>query len=203
MAKGVPQLAQAEKAPTPISLLERIRANDQDAWRRVLELYQPLVRYWCVRSGLAAEDINDLTQEVFAAAAQGLPGFRRDRPGDTFRGWLRGIARNQILLLRRRGLGKPLAEGGSDALWNFHQIPDPIPASDADSLEMGQVWRQVLEHVRGEFEDNTWRAFWLTVIEGRAPAALTGELQMSVAAIRQAKSRILRRIKAEVGNLVD
>jgi hypothetical protein len=30
---------------------DRMRANDPDAWRRVLDLYQPLVRYWCLRGG--------------------------------------------------------------------------------------------------------------------------------------------------------
>jgi hypothetical protein len=32
----------------------------------------------------------------------GLSGFRHDRAGDTFRGWLRTITRNQILLHQRR-----------------------------------------------------------------------------------------------------
>src|SRR6516225_5701342 len=96
--------------PTPLSLLERLRANDPQAWRRLLDLYQPLVRFWCARGGLGHEDVEDVTQEVFAAVARGLPGFRRDRPGDTFRGWLRGITRNQLLLFHRRTQGKAQAE---------------------------------------------------------------------------------------------
>jgi RNA polymerase sigma-70 factor, ECF subfamily len=203
MPEAMPPLVNAHQSDTPVSLLDRMRANDPDAWRRVFELYEPLVRFWCSRGGLTEEDVKDVTQEVFAGAAKGLPGFRRSRPGDTFRGWLRVITRNHILLLRRRNLGKPLAEGGSDALRNFQEIPDPFCDDAEESMNMGQVWRRVLEQVRGEFESNTWQAFWLTVIEGRAPAALTVELQMSVAAIRQAKSRILRRIKVEVGDIID
>jgi RNA polymerase sigma-70 factor (ECF subfamily) len=180
-----------------------MRANDPDAWRRVLDLYEPLVRFWCLRGGLTEEDVKDVTQEVFAGAARGLPGFRRDRPGDTFRGWLRTITRNHILLWRRRNQGKPLAEGGSAACQNIQEIPDPLCDDADESVDMGQVWRRVLDQVRAEFEPNTWQAFWLTVIEGRTPATLTAELQMSVAAIRQAKSRILRRIKEEVGEIVD
>src|SRR5438128_1435742 len=38
-------------AVTPLSLLERVRANDPEAWRRLVELYQPLVRCWCQRGG--------------------------------------------------------------------------------------------------------------------------------------------------------
>ena len=31
---------------TPLSLLERARTNDADAWRRLVELYRPLVLFW-------------------------------------------------------------------------------------------------------------------------------------------------------------
>src|SRR6476620_2449763 len=75
---------------TPLSLLARARANDQDAWARLASLYRPLVAFWCRRAHCPAEEVEDVTQEVFAAAAAGLATFRRDRPGDSFRGWLRG-----------------------------------------------------------------------------------------------------------------
>jgi RNA polymerase sigma-70 factor (ECF subfamily) len=153
---------------------------------------------------MAPKDVEDVVQDVFAGAAKNLAGFRHDRPGDTFRGWLRGITRNQILLFRRRNAGKPVAEGGSDALRTLHEVPDPIPEENEDeSVEVSNLWRRALQQVRREFEQRTWLAFWLTVIEGRTPATLTAELGMSVSAIRQAKSRILRRLKLEVGDLVD
>jgi RNA polymerase sigma-70 factor (ECF subfamily) len=176
----------------------------RQAWRRLLDLYQPLVRFWCARGGLGHEDVEDVTQEVFAAVARGLPGFRRDRPGDTFRGWLRGITRNQLLLFHRRTQGKAQAEGGSEAFVNLQQVPDPLPpAEEAEASEVSQVYRRALEQVRDEFEERHWQAFWLTVIEGRTPATLTAELGMTVANIRQVKSRILRRIKLEVGDLLE
>src|SRR5579884_1105983 len=103
-------------ADTRVSLLERARANDAEAWRRLMGLYRPLVLFWCGREGVRPSDVEDVAQEVFAAAAAGLPGFRRERPGDTFRGWLRGITRNQALMHFRRSGRQPLGEGGSDAL---------------------------------------------------------------------------------------
>src|SRR5271166_3314585 len=90
---------------TPSSLLDGLRANEPAAWQRLLSLYRPLVIFWCGRGGLHGPDAEDLAQEVFAAAAAGLPDFRHDRPGDTFRGWLRSIARNHIALHIRRNLG--------------------------------------------------------------------------------------------------
>src|SRR5262249_481502 len=112
---------------TSLSLLERVRANDPEAWRRLVALYRPLVQFWCSRGGVNATDADAVAQEGFAAAAAGLSQFHRDRPGDTFRGWLRAITRNQILLLYRRNQGRPQAAGGSDAWKNLQEVADPLP----------------------------------------------------------------------------
>jgi RNA polymerase sigma-70 factor, ECF subfamily len=188
---------------TSLSLLERARANDPEAWLRLVELYAPLVRFWCRRGGAPDQDAEEVSQEVFAGAAAGLSGFHRDRPGDTFRGWLRGITRNQVLLYFRRNKGRPQAEGGSEALAGLEAVPAPLAGCEGDeSEEVGQLYRRALEQVRGEFEEKTWQAFWHSAVEGRPPADLVEELGMSAAAIRQAKSRVLRRLKLEVGDLL-
>jgi RNA polymerase sigma-70 factor (ECF subfamily) len=189
--------------PTPLSLLEQMRANDPAAWARLVGLYRPLVLYWCGRGGVRPADAEDVAQEVFTAAAASMAGFRRERPGDTFRGWLRGVARNCVLLHFRRNRGRPNAEGGSDA-WNALQaVADPLTDSDpGEEAEIGQIYRRALDLVREEFEPRTWEAFWLTAVEGRSPAGLSEELAMSPASIRQAKSRVLRRLKAELGDVI-
>jgi RNA polymerase sigma-70 factor, ECF subfamily len=189
---------------TPLSLLERARADDPEAWRRLVQLYRPLVLYWCARGRVRPDDAEDVAQGVFAAAAKGLAGFRRDRPGDTFRGWLRAVTRNQVLLHFRREHGRARAEGGSGAWQGLLGVADPLAALDeGEEAEVGQLYRRAVELVRGEFQERTWRAFWLVAVEGRAPAALADELGMSPAAIRQAKSRVLRRLKQELGELLD
>jgi RNA polymerase sigma-70 factor (ECF subfamily) len=188
---------------TPISLLERVRANDADAWHRLVTLYRPLVLFWCARAQLKAEDAEDIAQCVFVAASNGLNGFRHDRAGDTFRGWLRTVTHNEILQLFRRNKGRPQADGGSDAWENLQELADPIAGvEDAEEAEVGQIYRRALEQVRGEFEERTWRAFWLSAIEGRTPASIADAMGMSPAAIRQAKSRVLRRLKSEMGELL-
>jgi RNA polymerase sigma-70 factor (ECF subfamily) len=188
---------------TPLSLLERARANDAEAWRRLVALYGPLVRCWIAAGGVPAADAEDVSQEVFTAAAGSLGGFRRDRPGDTFRGWLRGVTRNQVLLYFRRNRGQPHAEGGSDALQRLQEVPDPLPGPGQDeAAEAGQLYVRALEQVRGDFDARTWQAFWRTAIDGRTPVELAGELGATPAAIRQAKSRVLRRIRQELGDLL-
>lgn len=184
---------------TSLTLLQKAKANDQDAWRRLLHLYRPLVVYWIGHGGLRADDADDVAQDVFHAASVGLATFRRDRPGDTFRGWLRGITRNMVLMHFRKNGRNPSAAGGTDANLLIREIPSP-PIEDPPE-ELGNLYRRALELVRGEFEDRTWQAFWLTVVEGRSPMVVAPELGVSPAAVRQSKSRVLRRLKEEVGDL--
>jgi RNA polymerase sigma-70 factor (ECF subfamily) len=188
---------------TPLSLLERLRANDGNAWQQLLRLYGPLVRYWCRRAGLRDEDAADVTQEVFAGVAAGFADFQRDRPGGSFRGWLRGITRIQLQAHFRRHQGRPQAEGGSDAWQKLQEVADPLAVPDADEqTAASQVYLRALEQVRVYFEPQTWQAFWRSAVDGRKPAELADELGMTPAAIRQAKSRVLRRLKQELGDLL-
>jgi RNA polymerase sigma-70 factor (ECF subfamily) len=189
---------------TPVTLLERVRAHDPEAWHRLVRLYRPLVLAWCTRGGVSASDAEDVAQEVFTAAAAALERFRHDRPGDTFRGWLRAITRNQILVLFRRSRGHAPAEGGSDAWHNLKAVVDPLPGPGEDeAAELGRLYQRAAELVRGEFEERTWRAFELTVLEDRDTAEVARELHMTANNVRQAKSRVLRRLREEAGDLLD
>ena len=76
---------------TSSSLIQRIKAQDADAWTKLVRLYGPLVDFWLGRDGLDEADVEDVFQDVFATVARGITDFRKDRPGDTFRGWLRTI----------------------------------------------------------------------------------------------------------------
>lgn len=81
---------------TSFSLIERVRAQDNLAWQRLVDLYGPLVFSWCRQWGLRADECGDLLQEVFRSVARGIESFRHERPQDTFRGWFRVIAKNAV-----------------------------------------------------------------------------------------------------------
>jgi RNA polymerase sigma-70 factor, ECF subfamily len=180
--------------------MEQIKAQDQEAWTRLVELYTPLVRHWCYRWGLRGADVEDVLQDVFGAVALGMPSFRIDRRGDTFRGWLRGITRNKLLDLIRRS-GVP-AQGGTAAYQQFLELPEhewDLPDDLADDDGMSGLCQRALELVRCEFEERTWLAFWRAAVDGHAPADIAADLGVTPAAIRQAKSRVLRRLKEVMG----
>ena len=72
---------------TSATLIQLVKIRDEDACRRLLDLYVPSVYSWCRCSGMQAQDAADVVQEVFRAVFRGIDGFRHERPGDTFRGW--------------------------------------------------------------------------------------------------------------------
>jgi RNA polymerase sigma-70 factor (ECF subfamily) len=45
------------------------------------------------------------------------------------------------------------------------------------------------------------RAFWRTAVDGQSAAETAAELGMSVPAVRMAKSRVLHRLRQEMGDL--
>jgi RNA polymerase sigma-70 factor (ECF subfamily) len=195
----------ANDESTSVTLLERVRSRDQDAWQRLLHLYTPLVVYWCQRGGVDARDAEDVCQDVFQAVTVGLEGFRREHSGQTFRGWLRGIARHKILDYFRRRQQQPEAEGGTDAqrrLAGVAQAETPLPETDDPEEELTGLYHRALELVRSEFEARTWHAFWRAAVEGQAPAEIAADLDMTAAAVRKAKSRVLLRLREEVGDLI-
>jgi RNA polymerase sigma-70 factor (ECF subfamily) len=195
-----------ENNVTSLSLLQRIRNGDASGWHRVVDLYSPLVHYWCRRWGVDGADADDVLQEVFAAAAQSITAFRREREGDTFRGWLRVIARNRVLAFWRSRNRHPEAVGGSDPWQRLQEIPEPTPDTPDDSEEAGQfsaLVQRAMTLLRNEFEDRTWQAFWRVTADGRAVADVAAELGMSANAVRMAKSRVLRRLREELGDLVE
>jgi len=189
---------------TSSRLLQRLRAKDPASWYRLTELYGPLVYYWCRQFGLQAQDAADVLQEVFSAVWLKMDGFCHSPGQGRFRGWLWTIARNKVRDHFRRGT--PIATGGTDAQVRWASMPEQIPDPAADpshQRELKGVFRRALELVRAEFEDRTWQAFWQVTVGGRATDDVAADLGLSPCGVRQAKSRVLRRLREEMGDLVD
>lgn len=187
---------------TSSTLLRRVQAQDQDAWDRLLHLYGPLVDFWIRRAGLQLADAQDVFQEVFQAVATGIHRFRKVQPGDTFRGWLRTVVRSKVANYRQRAGSLPMAVGGTEALRRLQEVPgaeEPSrEATEADALR--DLRLRGLELIRAEFESRTWQAFWYVTVEGRAAKDVAADLGVTPAAVRLAKSRVLRRLREELGD---
>ncbi len=192
--------------PSSISttLLERLRRQDPAGWQRFAELYGPVVYGWCRRSQLQPEDAADVAQEVFAAMLANLAGFRRNRPGDSFNGWLWTICQNKIRdHFRRR---QEHAQGGTDAQQRWTQIPDPeldSSGSIAPPDDRTDLAQRVLELARAGVEERTWQAFWRLTVDGQDVADVAEALGMSTPAVYKAKYRVLRLIRSASQDLLE
>ena len=181
---------------TCTSLLDRIRAQDALAWHHMVQLYGPLIYHWCRHSSLSNDDAADVAQEVFRSVASHIADFHRDRQGDTFRGWLRTITLNKIRDLARRRAQEPVAVGGSEHQMFLTEAADvPPPDESDDGGAESLLYRRALDLIHGDFEERTWRAFWLTVVEDYSADDAAARLAMTPVAVRKAKSRVLRRLR--------
>jgi RNA polymerase sigma-70 factor, ECF subfamily len=189
---------------TSRSLLERVKADDSAAWETLVGLYGPVVYRWVRRWDVSEHEAADVFQDVFQSLAKNIGRFRKENAGDTFRGWLRRITDNKVRDHLRRLGRQPGGEGGTEAQLRLASLPEPSSRQGDESAsdnEPAGLLRAAVELIRSEFETRTWQAFWLTAVEGKSPAEIAGALGMSGGAVRVAKSRVLKRLREELGAL--
>lgn len=187
---------------TSTSLLERVKTQDPVAWRRLVQLYGPLVHGWCKKLG--PEDRADVFQEVFRAVAEHVHRFRRERPGDSFRAWLKTITRSKVNDHFRSVRKQTPGRGGSTANARLAAIPDGdfeiAPEEDQDD---SAIARRALELIQVDFEPRTWEIFRHAVLEGLSTEEVAARFDTNAKAVRQAKHRVLKRLRDELSGLTD
>ena len=86
----------------------------------------------------------------------------------------------------------------------MREIVDPQsidePPEVTDAVLLDELLLNALESIRGEFQERTWRAFWGVVVEGRLAADVAADLDMKPGTVRVAKSRVLLRLRSELGD---
>lgn len=196
-------LEQETGSSTSPSLLHRAVTRDKDAWRRLSELYGPVVYGWVRAAGFKEHDAADIVQDVFQSVFASLPQFRKDLPTDRFRGWLATIVHRRACDHLRKRAAQPSAAGGSEAQAMLQALPERLPecgiAEDANSH--ADLIRRALELVRPEFADHTWQACMQTAVEGRRPTDVAADLEMTIGAVYVARSRVLKRLRVELEGL--
>jgi RNA polymerase sigma-70 factor (ECF subfamily) len=169
----------------------------------MIQLYAPLIFYWCQKQHMPRDEIADVLQDVFRSVVRNIGTFRKAESGGTFRGWLRIITRNKINDYFRRVADEPRAEGGTEAQRKLSQVADEVnvlPLDDDTAAEQG-LFRRALEMIRSDFKDQTWQAFWRVVVDGRTAPEVAAELGMRPGTVRVAKSRVLKRLRKQLGDV--
>jgi RNA polymerase sigma-70 factor (ECF subfamily) len=190
--------------PTSVSLLDRLKAARPESsdWDRLHGVYLPLIRGWLARIPGLGDESADLAQEVLVVVFREVPRFERRREG-SFRAWLRQVTVNKVRSHRRRrrrmpAVGLDPVEGFLDRLAD----PDGDLAREWDREHDRHVTQRLLAVVQPDFSAATWEAFRRFALDGLPAARVAGELGMTENAVIRAKSRILKRLREEAGELL-
>ena len=184
---------------TSTSLVEAAQASDPAAWQRLVDEFSSRVYRWCRRSGLGQEDAADVAQEVFVAAWRNIGNFRRDRPGDSLRKWIRAITTNKVRdFYRKTGLDASI--GGTTWMQRLHQLfgeDASTSISDVKNASLRPVDPRLaaIEQVRAEVNHRDWTIFERAVIDEQVTADIARDLEISANVVYLVKSRILKRVR--------
>jgi RNA polymerase sigma-70 factor (ECF subfamily) len=196
-------MADAQLPTTRVTLLSRLRQGptNQAAWDEFVERYGRHIYRWCRHWKLQDADAEDVTQDILVKLAQKLRDFAYD-PARSFRGWLKTIAHHawRDFVDSRRPVQ---AASGDSQVWELMQtlearedlLQELEEAFDLELLEAAKV------RVQMRVAPHTWEAFRLVALEGLPVAEVASRVQMQVAMVYVAKSKVQKMLQEEIQKL--
>jgi len=181
---------------TTTALLDGLKdPRNGEAWGGFLGRYRPVVVGYARKLGVPESEAEDVAQTAIAEFARGFAAGSYDRNKGRLRGWLFGIAHNQILLGRRKRARQDRYEAAGR---------EELVDQGAEPGEFERMWerewqdhllRRCLEALRALVKAQTLDAFVMFVLDGQS-AELVGErLGMTTNAVFGAKRRVLEHIR--------
>jgi RNA polymerase sigma-70 factor, ECF subfamily len=190
--------------PTSLSLIDRLKVArpEDNEWERLQGIYLPLIQRWLRRVPGLASEADDLAQEVFVVVIRELGRFERRREG-SFRAWLRTITANKAkrYCSRRDRLPAIVMDSAEGFLEQLVDSKSAL-AREWDREHDEHVVQKLLATVKGDFGATTWAAFCRLALDGFPAARVAEELGMPENAVLLAKSRVMRRLRQEAGDLL-
>lgn len=180
---------------TRVSLIARIcDVDDEDAWTEFVQIYQPVVQRFIQRHSLQYADAAEVTQEVLTRVAKSIESWDGDQERSSFRGWLYRITRNKTIDFLRRTKRERSKHAGQDC--GLSQFADPS-VSEANRFQAEyekQLFHWAARKVRPSIKPVTWKAFWMSAVEGQAISDVAKRLNIKCGAVYVARSRIMARL---------
>lgn len=188
---------------TRISLLNELCGRETEPWRELDRLYRPLIANWLRRFELQPDDQDDLFQELMTVLVWKIEEFEHNGRRGAFRNWLR----TTVVNLARNYLRRKLARGtGTDEVQEMlEQYADPNSdlSVEFDLAHQRHLLHRLLERLENEFQPITLQAFQAHVVESRSAEETAEMLNISVASVYTAKSRVIRRLREHAEHLLD
>jgi RNA polymerase sigma factor (sigma-70 family) len=198
-----------DSIPTRLSLLNRLKDwRDDASWRDFFDTYGDLLYHVARKAGLTDTEAEEAVQETIIGVSKKIGGFETDPSLGSFKAWLLHQARWRIAdqfakrnatiesAAARDGVGENDPTGTSTS----DRIPDPA------SCELESLWdsewqhhltRLVLEKVRAQVSVKQFQMFDLHILQGLSVSEAARTLDVSMASVYMAKSRISRLMRCE------
>lgn len=203
IAAEAPASVPEDEYRTRGSLLLRLNADGtlerELGWQDFYDRYVPLITGFARRAGAREEEAEDVAHEVMANFFRASSRFEYDPSAGRFRGYLKAATLNAMRARWRRRKDMLDVDAGSDL-----PIEDRVDVDDAWDREwmrhlIGRAFATVQE--KGKQSQQSWEAFELYGRRGVPIDEVAERLGMKPDAIRQAKSRISRQVRAEIERL--
>ena len=173
------------------TLLLKIRdLGDKASWDEFAELYTPLIYRFLTNRGLTDSNARDVMQDSLKAVASAIDRFEYDPEKGTFRSWLYTVVRSKLNNFFKK-CGRQPAEAGMTEVEGMADGSDAAFNREWDLEYKRHMFQWASERVRGEFKENTWKAFYGVAVEERPAEEVAKELQMPVGGVYVAKSRVI------------
>lgn len=192
--------------------LERIIIDLQDGkdhegnFRRLFELYHPVIQRFFAKRGFSSEECKDLAQEVFLKVFRNIGSYRGDGP---FEGWLFQIAAN-IYRNRLREKQAAKRQGQEDSL----DTAKDLPHSGVSSLEthraagpqdeiLKKEKAEALAEALGDLPEQMQRCLTLRIHQGLKYREIAAVMQISIETVKAHLYQARNRLKSDLGGYFD
>jgi RNA polymerase sigma-70 factor (ECF subfamily) len=188
---------------TRVTLLSQLRTDptDQIGWETFVERYGRHIYRWCRQWKLQDADAEDVTQNILIKLSQKLRDFAYD-PTRSFRGWLKTVAHHAWRDFEDSRRTARLATGDRSAdelLLAVEAREDLLSRLDqAFDLELLEAAKM---RVRLRVAPHTWEAFQLAALDGLPVAEVAAKVNLQVAMVYVAKSKVQKMLQEEIGKL--
>lgn len=181
-----------------LRILQQPYVDHPEDWNGFANLYVPLFFEFCRRLGVPEAERADVVQDMLIRVLKGISSFQHNEEG-SFRAWLFRLLKNAWIDRLRRN---PRTATVLDEPCSSSASSDPLEII-AEQEYRQYVIRRVHAKVLAEFSASNQQVFQRLVVEGQPANKVANELGLSVNAVYLIRSRMLRRIREDLSELID
>lgn len=175
------------------SLIDRVLDGDEESWESFYAGYSRLIYAIGEKSGLKADDCEDLVQEVMKTIFNNKDRFRYDSTVGKFRTYLTGMVKHKVCDFYRKRDDRIVAseeETSPDAADPMNRL-DEVCAEEWKNHILNVAMKALRETVAPE----TFDAFQMYVLQERQPKEVAGALSISESAVYVYKNRCVKHLR--------